>query len=126
MRRSFNSDFFIKTDLDDYISLLEEQTVSQNLEFLRKLQNRGIEAIIRVVEIKSDEDSDEATPAKAEWASAHFQKVNAKLQDLNIADIDKQYRTGARQYYTFDLLRPEDYTDWFTRLKRGALVNSGH
>ncbi|MBA3030871.1 MAG: hypothetical protein FP814_04960 [Desulfobacterium sp.] len=121
VRRSFNPDFFIKIDLDEYISRLEGQNAVQNMEALKTLQNRGIEALIRVVEIKSDEDQDEATPAKAEWAKTHFQKVNAKLQNLNIADIDKEYRNGARQYYTFDLLRPGDYVEWFLNLKKGSI-----
>ena len=120
VRRSFNPDFFIKIDLDDYISGLEEQNEIKNLGFFKTLQNSGIDAIIRVVEIKSDEEQDEATPAKAEWASVHFQKVNLKLQNLNIADIDKQYRNDARQYYTFNLLRPEDYAEWFRGLRRGT------
>jgi hypothetical protein len=31
------------------------------------------------VEIKYDDDDDEATPAKAEWATRHFAAVNAKV-----------------------------------------------
>ena len=52
---------------------------STNLELLKELQENGSETIIRVVEIKSDEDGDEATPAKAEWAKAHFEAVIGNL-----------------------------------------------
>ena len=72
VRRGFNPDFFIKINLDDYITLLRKKGAVKHLEGLRDLQEKGIESVIRVVEIKSDEDDDEATPAKAEWAKAHF------------------------------------------------------
>lgn len=91
------------------------------LENLRKLQDEGIESLNRVVEIKSDEDQDEATPAKAEYAKAHFERVSNKLQTVNISDIDKQYRDDAKQYYTFDLLTPNEFTRWFADLKKGKL-----
>ena len=35
-----------------------------HLEELKKLQDEGVETLIKVVEIKSDEEQDEATPAK--------------------------------------------------------------
>jgi hypothetical protein len=72
VRRSFNPDFFIKINIDDYISKLESNGSLNHLENLRKLQDEGIESLIRVVEIKSDEDQDEATSVKAEYAKAHF------------------------------------------------------
>lgn len=121
VRRSFNPDFLIKIDLDDYISRLENEGKEDHLEELRNLQDEGIETLIKVVEIKSDEEQDEATPAKTEYARAHFKKVNMKLKTLNLADIDNQYRADAKQYYTFDLLIPNQYQKWIADLKKGKI-----
>jgi hypothetical protein len=82
VRRSFNPDFFIKIDLDKYISRLESKGKQDNIEKLRKLQDDGMETIIKVVEIKSDKEQDEATPAKEEYAMGHFELVNKKLSIL--------------------------------------------
>jgi len=87
------------------------------LEYLRNLQDNGYETIIRAVEIKSDEDDDEATPAKAEWAKAHFESVNAKLLEPLPGNFDKEYKQDIKQFYTFDLLTPEGYVKWFENLR---------
>jgi len=121
VRRSFNPDFFIKIDLDDYISTLENEGKEENLEELEKLQDEGVETLIKVVEIKSDEEQDEATPAKEEYAKVHFERVNEKLSTLNLADLASQYRDDAKQYYTFDLLTPHQFTGWISDLKKGKL-----
>ena len=78
-----------------------------------------METIIKVVEIKSDEERDEATPAKKDYAKAHFERVNKKLSTLNPADIESQYRADAKQYYTFDLLTPNQFPRWIADLKTG-------
>jgi len=119
VRRSFNPDFFIRIDLDAYISRLESEGKEEHLEKLKELQDEGIEPIIKVVEIKSDEEQDEATPAKVEYTKAHFQSVNEKLRILNPADLDVQYRSDAKQYYTFDLLKPNQYQKWMFDLRKG-------
>jgi len=119
VRRSYNPDFFINIDLNNYISRLESEGREAHLTELRKLQDEGIETLIKVVEIKSDEDQDEATPAKEEYAKAHFERVNRKLSTLNLADIDSRYRDNAKQYYTFDLLTPNQYQDWIANLING-------
>lgn len=121
VRRSFNPDFFIKIDLDEYISRLESEGKQDHLEELKKLQDEGVEILIKVVEIKSDEDQDEATPAKEDYAKAHFERVNRKLIRLNLADIDSQYQSDAKEYYTFDLLTPNQFPGWIADLKRGKL-----
>ena len=121
VRRSFNPDFFIKIDLDKYISRLESEGKHEHLEKLKKLQDEGVEALIKVVEIKSDEEQDEATPAKDEYAKAHFERVNSKLVALNLADIDSQYRYDTKQYYIFDLLTPHHFPRWVADLKKGKL-----
>ena len=74
-----------------------------------------------MVEIKSDEDQDEATPKKEEYAKAHFEQVNRKLGVLNPADLDSQYRADAKQYYTFDLLTPNQFPGWIANLQKGKL-----
>ncbi len=109
----------IRIDLDTYISRLEREVKKEHLGKLRELQDEGIETIIKVVEIKSDEEQDEATPAKAEYAKTHFERVNRKLRGLNLADIDSQYRPDAKQYYAFDLLTPRQFAAWFAALKMG-------
>lgn len=119
--RSFNPDFFIKIDLDNYISVLKKQGNLENIKALKDLQDTGIETIIRVVEIKSDEDDDEATPAKEEKALIHFDSLNTKLVDSNPLNIPKEYRTEMKQYYIFDLLKPAGFVQWFTRLTNGSI-----
>ena len=106
-RRSFNPDFVIRIDLDDYISRLGSEGKENHLEELKKLQDEGVEILIKVVEIKSEEEQDEATPAKEEYAKAHFEKVNEKLGTLNLAELEGQYRGEEKQNYTFDLLKPK-------------------
>ncbi|MDA2922249.1 hypothetical protein MYX07_03200 [Patescibacteria group bacterium AH-259-L07] len=92
-----------------------------SLKEMKDLQDKGLETLIRVVEIKSDDDSDEATPKKAEWAKAHFEILNKKITQVNPVDIPKEFRGGLKQYYTFDLLKPKDYYHWFKDLKDGYI-----
>jgi hypothetical protein len=121
VRRSFNPDFFIKIDLDEHISKLESEGEKDHLNELKQLQDEGIETLLKVVEIKSDEEQDEATPAKEEYARAHFERVNKKLRTLNLADLASQYRGDAKQFYTFDLLTPHQFPSWIADLKKGKL-----
>ncbi len=121
VRRSFNPDFFIKIDLDNYISRLESEGKQDHLEKLKKLQDEGVETLIKVVEIKSDEEQDEATPAKEDYAKAHFERVNNKLSALNLADLESRYRSDAKQHYSFDLLTPHHFPGWIANLKKGNL-----
>jgi len=121
VRRSFNPDFFIKIDLDNYISRLESEGKQDHLEELKKLQDEGMVTIIKVVEIKSDEERDEATPAKKDYAKAHFERVNKKLSTLNPADLESRYQPNAKQHYTFDLLTPHQFPRWIADLKKGKI-----
>jgi len=52
------------------------------------------------VEIKSDEEQDEATPAKEDYTKAHFERANKKLSALNLADLESRYRSNAKQHYS--------------------------
>lgn len=118
--RSFNPDFFIKINLDDYINLLKKQGKSDDINYLKELQTKGIKTLIKVVEIKSDEDEDEATPAKAEKAKIHFADLNKKLND-DYQNIDKEFKLEAKQFYTFDLLKPNGFSSWFFKLETGDI-----
>ena len=121
MRHGFNPDFFIKINLDHYIALLKRKGEAGHLEELRNLQDQGYETLIRVVEIKSDDDDDEATPAKAEWATRHFASVNAKLLEPLPGNFPSEQRNNVKQFYTFDLLKPADYNQWFNNLRAGKI-----
>ena len=121
VRSGFNPDFFIKIDLDKYITILKKKGEAKNIDALRELQDKGYETIVRAVEIKSDDDDDETTPAKAEWAKAHFEAVNAKLLKPLPGNFDKQYKADIKQFYTFDLLKPDGYVKWFEDLRAGKI-----
>lgn len=120
--RGFNPDFFIKIDIDRYIKLLKAKGETQYLDNLRGLQEKGVETIIRVVEIKSDEDDDEATPAKEARAKVHFEELNKKLSASNPVDVPNEYRVDLKQHYTFDLLKPAGYPNWFSKMINGNLL----
>lgn len=121
VRHGFNPDFFIKINLDSYIALLKRKGEADHLEELRNLQDQGYETLIRVVEIKSDEDEDEATPAKAEWAQRHFAAVNVKLLEPLPGNFPAEHKNDIKQFYTFDLLKPAGYVKWFNQLRAGKI-----
>ncbi|HAR49070.1 hypothetical protein ER57_16185 [Smithella sp. SCADC] len=122
VRHGFNPDFFIKINLDSYIALLKRKGETGHLEELRNLQDKGYETLIRVVEIKSDDDDDEATPAKAEWAQRHFAAVNVKLLEPLPGNFPAEHKNDIKQFYAFDLLKPEGYNKWFEYLRAGKIV----
>jgi type III restriction enzyme len=121
VRRGFNPDFFIQIRIEDYIEVLEDKGRTTHLEALKELQDEGIESLIKVVEIKSDDDQDEATPAKAEYARVHFDAVNKKLDTMNSGDIPREFRKDWKPFYTFELLKPASFFGWFDRLKKGIV-----
>ena len=55
------------------------------------------------MEIKSDEEQDEATPEKEDSAKAHFERANKKLSALNLADLESRYRSDAKQHYALKI-----------------------
>ncbi len=123
VRSGFNPDFFIKIKLDEYISRLESSGIEDHLDVLKELQDEGIEILIKVVEIKSNEEQDESTPAKEEYARAHFERLNKKLKAFNLVNLPPQHHQDARQQCTFDLLIPQDFSRWFSNLKKGKVVD---
>ncbi len=121
VRRSFNPDFFIIQNLSKYISLVRNSIDSESLEFLQNLEEDGITELVRVVEIKSDEDEDETIDPKEEWAKAHFESLNKKLHDTDPASVPTKIRKHLKQHYIFDLLRPEGYRNWAENIRNGTL-----
>ncbi len=121
VRRSFNPDFFIKIDLQRYVGRISEDNPNVDLSKLQQLQDEGIKEIIRVVEIKSDEDQEEVTNAKEKYGKDHFKAVNKRLRQVNPIDLPDDFHDTTTQYYTFDLLRPEIYSIWFNNLRRWLL-----
>ncbi|GAI03597.1 unnamed protein product, partial [marine sediment metagenome] len=120
-RRSFNPDFFIKINLENYIDRLISDNPEINLADLHQLQDKGINNIIRAVEIKSDEDQEEITRAKEKWGKDHFKRLNEKLKSANPIDFSEEFQDDVSTLYTFELLRPMDYDLWFSNLQKGTL-----
>lgn len=120
VRRSFNPDFFVKVSLAD--SLLRVAADSPARPRLRELENHGIEDLILVVEIKSDDDQTDETRAKAQFGESHFQAVNQRLSETNPIDLPKEFRSSIYQRYIFYLLRPSGYAQWFSHLRTGTFV----
>ena len=115
---SFNPDFFIRIDLDDYIRLLRSEGV--DVMTLRTLQDHGFASIIRVVEIKSDDDDDESTPAKERYATEHFKVLNERLQSgESIPKAANSKEEHGIPLYLFDLLIPSQFKGWFDDMKEG-------
>lgn len=120
--RSFNPDFFVKIDLPRYIDLLTEAGETEFVKNLESLRDKGIESLVVVVEIKSEDDRQEITNAKEAAAKAHFELLNAELQKANPVNYSKEVARDIRQYNVFELLRPDWYDVWFGKLRRGGIV----
>lgn len=120
VRRGFNPDFFIKIDLQRYIDLLMSD--GKDVRHLHALQDQGKREIILVVEIKSDEDKDEITRAKERYGRDHFVAVNKRLDVINPIDVPDDFRAHIYQYYSFYLLTPQEYGNWFGKLRSGTLI----
>lgn len=122
VRRSFNPDFFIYIDLAHYIDKIHEDTPDVDITRLLELQDKGIKTIIRIVEIKSDDDQEEVTRAKERYGKEHFEKLNKVLSKTNPIDTPEDFRDCINsQCYIFDLLTPEFYNTWFYRLGQGNI-----
>ncbi len=85
------------------------------------MQDRGIKEVIRVVEIKSDEDQESVTRAKERAGKEHFENLNKRLRNTNPVDLPEDFRTNYQQHYTFDLLKPDSYGYWFSNLREGRV-----
>jgi len=122
-RGSFNPDFFIRIDLERYIRILRADGIDS--ADLRNLQDHGIESIIRVVEIKADDDDDEATPAKERYAIDHFKTLNERLQAGESIPIAPN---GTEELgiplYIFDLLTQSKINNWFEMIREGRIKSA--
>jgi hypothetical protein len=125
VRRSFNPDFFIRLDIDHYLTRLPPDAIISGASRLRELQNEGIEQLVLVVEIKSDDDNTDETRAKEAFAKEHFAALNRRLRDTQEVDVAEPFRNSVRQHYIFALLRPHDYPGWFSRLGNGLVALNG-
>jgi type III restriction enzyme len=121
-RRSFNPDFFIRIDISDYLIQIESNASASSLKRIKALQDKGIDELVLVVEIKSDEDESESTRAKGQYAIEHFKALNRRLKETNPIDIAPEYRESMNQVYAFYLLRPSDYAGWFASLRNGLIA----
>lgn len=121
MRRSFNPDFFIKINLQHYMDKLSSDNPVRDLKKLRELEDNGIKEIIHAVEIKSDEEQDEITRAKEKYSIDHFNNVNRRLREVNPVDLPEEFQNSTSQYYTFNILTPDKYDGWFSKLRSGNL-----
>jgi type III restriction enzyme len=118
--RGFNPDFFIKQDLQEYIKICEKK--GKDTFSLKQLEKKGYTQLIRVVEIKSEGAEEESiNKAKNKDAIEHFEGLNKKLIEQNASDIEEQYREDLKQFYTFDLLTPDDYERWFNNLSNASI-----
>lgn len=116
---SFNPDFFILINIDDYIKKLQQ--TGSDITALRKLQDKQYEFIIKAIEIKSDNDDDETIEPKAKAGKEHFAALNRRLSDANPQDFDEESKKFLYSYYTFDLLRESDFNNFFRNLKSGGV-----
>lgn len=122
VRRSFNPDFFIFVKLDRYMERLGADVAPTAKARLIELQNLGIEELVFVVEIKSDEDESEETEAKLDFGKQHFARVNQRLRETNPIDLQPEFRSSSNQLYSFNLLRPENFNSWCGRVSTGLIV----
>jgi type III restriction enzyme len=120
--RSFNPDFFIKLNLENYLSSVGDEG---DREEIIELQEKGYKELVLVVEIKGDiEMNERVARAKEEAGKEHFERITERLQEENPINFDEEFRNSTKQYYRFFLLHPKDYNYWFERLQRGEIVNT--
>ncbi len=67
---------------------------------------------ISVIEIKSDNDNSDENKAKNKYAIEHFNELNKQIEEK-----------GIYQKYLFNFLSPVNYSDYFTYLRDGRLLN---
>jgi type III restriction enzyme len=112
--RSFNPDFFILQNIREYRSVISRALGLQaDMSQLDNLEALGYTHIVRVVEIKSDDDKEPSVLAREEAAQEHFKLLNEKIiKDITVTE---------RYYYDFILLRPHAYQEWFNRIEFGQM-----
>jgi len=122
---SFNPDFFIKIDLNNYSKLITNTIVKNKIT---ELENNGYEEIILSIEIKSSDDDSEMTIQKDKAAQEHFKSINESInKDFNPANL-KNGTAGEikKQFYISKLLKHNetnsDIDTFFINLKAGTVL----
>jgi len=101
MRASFNPDLFIKIKLSDYIRILRQNGV--NIDLLTEMEDKGVNTVIKSVEIFSDENTKDTFLGKKRDATMHFETVNKKLIEGQLPADYVSQTSAESQYYAFDL-----------------------
>lgn len=122
VRRSFNPDFFIRTKLSDYLDQLPVLQAAHAIDRLPQIQDRGVEELVFVVEVKSDDDASEETKAKGRFGEEHFRAMNRRLRMINPIDLPGAFRDSTNQLYGFWILRPARFPSWFGHLRTGSIA----
>ena len=86
---------------------------SFNPDFFIKLKNKKDKTpLILVVEVKSDNDTNEDNIAKYKWAKNHFNNLNRELKKNKI-----------NQEYLFNFLSPNSYDEYFEKIKNDDIFD---
>jgi len=72
--------------------------------------------LVLVIEIKGEDDFEKVTKAKDEAGKSHFKDVNVQLQSANPINYPN---LQLKQYYIFELLRPDFFDIWASQVKYG-------
>ncbi|MDR4952613.1 DEAD/DEAH box helicase family protein [Chryseobacterium sp. ES2] len=70
---------------------------------------------VSVIEVKADNDNSDENKAKNKYAIEHFNELNKQLEEKKV-----------RQKYFFNFLSPSNYSDYFTYLKDGRLLDGNY
>jgi type III restriction enzyme len=122
VRRSFNPDFFIRANLTEYLDQLPVNRVAPAVDRLRQIQDQGVEELVFVVEVKSDDDNSEETRAKGRFGEEHFRSLNRRLRATNPIDLPGPFQESTNQLYGFWVLRPARFSHWFGQLRTGSIA----
>jgi type III restriction enzyme len=117
--RSFNPDFFININLNSYL-----ENVEGNNSSLHQLKKGGVKELILAVEIKgNDEMNEKLARAKERAGFEHFNTLTTRLLKEIKEDDSVSLENSKKQFYSFYLLHPKNYEDWFLQLKTGTLFD---
>jgi type III restriction enzyme len=122
VRRSFNPDFFIRTKLTDYLDQFSVHHMPATVDRLRHFQDQGVEELVFVIEVKSDDDNSDETRAKTRYGEEHFSALNRRLRVTNPIDLPVPFRSSLSQLYGFWVLRPVRFSSWFGHLRTGTIA----
>lgn len=121
---SFNPDFFLLIDIEQYIQALKNSGQLTGIKKLEELKNEGVgkKFIVYVIELKGDSDIDLLSENKNKAGTSHFAALNEKLSKTNEADINPDNRTYFLSHYEFLLLHEAEIKTWFFKLEIGEIL----